>query len=229
MAFDFGFRSAEVKSLLAETCMTRREAIKLAAGSAAGIAMGACQVEGAASAAAGGTLVNPLFNSSAIAIAAAIRSSELSSTEAVDLFLARIDEVNPQLNAVFQIQAAKARVQAQRADEIASRGESLGPFHGVPMTIKDSLDTEGVISTGGMTGRATFVPQRDATAVRRLRDAGAILLGACRREPSFRWENLLSGNKTPTYGPKKARKWGRFLSLRQAPRPLPSPVHGASQ
>ena len=54
---------------------------------------------------------------------------------------------------------------------------SLGPLHGVPMTIKDSLDTQGVISTGGTLGRANFVPDEDATVVKRLRDAGAILLG----------------------------------------------------
>src|SRR6266567_7812846 len=69
------------------------------------------------------------------------------------------------------------RPQARAADAALARGQLLGPLHGVPMTIKDSLDTAGVITTGGTQGRATFVPEQDATVVARLRAAGAILLG----------------------------------------------------
>ena len=58
-----------------------------------------------------------------------------------------------------------------------ARGESKGPLHGVPMTLKDSLDTEGVVTTGGTTGRRDFVPDRDSTVAARLRAAGAVLLG----------------------------------------------------
>lgn len=77
----------------------------------------------------------------------------------------------------MQVVAASARKSAREADRALARGERYGPLHGVPMTIKDSLDTAGVITTWGSKGRATFVPERDATVVRRLREAGAILLG----------------------------------------------------
>ena len=61
----------------------------------------------------------------------------------------------------------------------------MGPLHGVPMTIKDSFDTEGVVSTGGTLGRRTFVPSRDATVVARVRAAGAILLGKTNTPETF--------------------------------------------
>jgi len=73
--------------------------------------------------------------------------------------------------------AARAVKEAKEADARLSRGESVGPLHGVPMTIKDSFDTEGVISTAGTLGRKHFIPAKDATVVERLRRAGAILLG----------------------------------------------------
>jgi amidase len=85
--------------------------------------------------------------------------------------------VNPSLNAVVQLRAEAAQAEAQAADAALARGQIMGPLHGVPMTIKDSLDTAGVITTGGTTGRASFVPVQDATVVARLRAAGAILLG----------------------------------------------------
>ena len=58
-----------------------------------------------------------------------------------------------------------------------ARGDDLGPLHGVPITLKDSIDTEGVVTTGGTKGRADFVPEQDSTVAARLRAAGAILLG----------------------------------------------------
>ena len=66
---------------------------------------------------------------------------------------------------------------SSKADKALSRGDILGPLHGVPFTIKDSFDTAGLISTGGTKGRSNFVPSKDATIVSRLRTAGAILLG----------------------------------------------------
>jgi len=122
-------------------------------------------------------LTDPLYNSSAKALAGAIRDKRISSVELVDIYLDRIDQVNPSLNAVVQLRAEGARADARRADESLARGDSLRPLHGLPMTIKDSFDTEGVITSWGTLGRAGFVPDRDATVVRRLRDAGAILLG----------------------------------------------------
>jgi amidase len=121
--------------------------------------------------------MHELIYASATALARAIRAKEVSATEAVHAYLHRIEEVNPALNAVVQLCAEAAQAQSRAADAALARGQILGPLHGVPMTIKDSLDTAGVITTGGTKGRATFVPAHDAPVVARLRAAGAILLG----------------------------------------------------
>src|SRR6202012_4061640 len=95
----------------------------------------------------------------------------------VEAHLQRIALVNPKLNAVVQLTADSARKEADEADAALARGEIKGPLHSVPMTIKDTLETAGVICTGGTKGRANYVPSTDATAVARLRAAGAIILG----------------------------------------------------
>ncbi len=114
---------------------------------------------------------------SATKLAQVIREKKISAVEAVKAHYARIDAVNPKLNAVVQFCRERALKEAEAADAALAQGRVLGPLHGVPMTIKDSWDTEGVISTGGTQGRAFFVPSKDATVVARLRAAGAILLG----------------------------------------------------
>ena len=114
---------------------------------------------------------------SATKIAQLIREKKVSSVEVVKAHYARIDAVNPKLNAVVQFCRERALAEAKSADDLLASGKLKGPLHGVPMTIKDSWDTEGVISTGGTQGRAFFVPAKDATIVARLRAAGAILLG----------------------------------------------------
>ena len=97
--------------------------------------------------------------------------------EVVDAHLDRIAEVNPRLNAVVQVTAEAARARAREADAALTRGELWGPLHGLPMTVKDSLATAGVVTTAGTPGLRSYVPRTDATAVARLRQAGAILLG----------------------------------------------------
>jgi amidase len=121
--------------------------------------------------------MNALLSTSASALAQAIRAKQVSVKEVVELHLQRIAEVNPALNAVVQLASERALNEARAADQALLHGDQVGPLHGVPMTIKDSLDTAGVISTGATKGRATFVPRQDATVVARLRAAGAILLG----------------------------------------------------
>jgi amidase len=118
-----------------------------------------------------------LIYASATALARAIRAKEVSSAEVVQAYVERIAAVNPHLNAVVQLRAEAAQDEAKAADAALARGQLTGPLHGLPMTIKDSLDTAGVITTGGTKGRAAFVPAKDATVVTRLRAAGAILLG----------------------------------------------------
>jgi amidase len=114
---------------------------------------------------------------SAAALARQIRDQKISATEAVRACIARIESVNLKLNAVVHTCFERALREAKEADALLARGRTKGPLHGVPMTIKDSLDTEGVVSTGGTVGRLHYVPKQDATVVARLRAAGAILLG----------------------------------------------------
>ncbi len=118
-----------------------------------------------------------LTSFSATTLARFIRTNLVSSVAVVDAHLARLEAVNPKLNAVVQLRAEAARQQARAADEAVSRGERLGPLHGVPITLKDSLDTADMVSTWGTTGRAGFTPEHDATVVARLRAVGAIILG----------------------------------------------------
>ena len=106
-----------------------------------------------------------------------IREKQVSSVEVLKACLDRIDRVNPKLNAIVQFCRERAMKEAEEADAMLARGQTKGLLHGVPMTIKDSIDTEGVISTGGTLGRAAFVPDKDATVVSRLRKEGAILMG----------------------------------------------------
>ena len=115
--------------------------------------------------------------SSTKALAGLVRKGEVSAVELAESCLGRIEEVNGKLNAVVRLCAERAMEEARAADKARAEGQPTGPLHGVPMTIKDSLDTEGVVSTGGTLGRANFVPEEDATVVKRLREAGAILLG----------------------------------------------------
>ena len=114
---------------------------------------------------------------SATKLAQLIREKKVSSVQAVETFIKRIEHVNPHINAVVQTCFDRALAEAKAADEALARGEIKGPLHGVPFTIKDSLETEGVVSTGGTMGRINFVPKKDATVVARVRAAGAVLLG----------------------------------------------------
>jgi amidase len=115
--------------------------------------------------------------STATEIAAAIRRRRCSASEALEMYLARIARHNPALNAVITLDDSGARARAREADAALARGELWGPLHGVPMTIKDALETAGLRTTGGYPPLAHYVPKKDATAVARLRAAGAVLMG----------------------------------------------------
>ena len=115
--------------------------------------------------------------STANEIAEAIRLRRASALEVLEMYLGRIAKYNPALNAICTLDEAGARARAQEADAALARGELWGPLHGVPMTIKDALETAGLRTTGGYPPLAHHVPEKDATAVARLRAAGAVLLG----------------------------------------------------
>ncbi len=114
---------------------------------------------------------------SAIELAAKIRKRELSSREAVDYFLARVEKLDKPINSVVTIDAERARKEAEAADAALARGEGQGALHGVPMTVKDSLQTKGMKTTSGAPELAQFIPQEDAWPVARVREAGAIIFG----------------------------------------------------
>ena len=135
-------------------------------------------------------------------IAKAIQTKEVSSREVVESCLERIEQVNPKINAVVQIDAETALEQAQDADDALAKGNVQGPLHGVPMTIKDNLDTAGMVTTGGTKGRETFIPQEDATVVARLREAGAILVGKTNTPEltlAYETDNLIYGRTNNPY------------------------------
>ena len=148
-------------------------------------------------------LTDDIIYSSAKSIAQSILDRDVSAVEVVQAHLDRIGDVNDRLNAVVKLCADRALDEAREADAALARGESKGPLHGVPMTLKDSLDTEGVVTTGGTLGRRTFVPERDSTVAARLRGAGAILLGKSNTpEITFAGEtdNLVYGRTNNPYG-----------------------------
>ena len=131
---------------------------------------------------------------SAVKLAGLIRDKKVSSVEATKAYLARIEAVNGKINAVVALCAERALLEAKDADAALAKGKSLGPLHGVPFTIKDSLETEGVVSTTGTVGRKNYIPGKDATVVARVRAAGAILLGKT-NTPEF----TLGGGDRGTY------------------------------
>ncbi|MFI6350048.1 amidase [Streptomyces sp. NPDC050560] len=110
-------------------------------------------------------------------LVAALRRREVSSRELLDLYLARIDRLDPALGAVVTLDTDRARARAAAADEATARGDATGPLHGLPMTVKDTLETAGVRTTSGAAELASHVPERDAEAVARLRAAGAVVFG----------------------------------------------------
>ena len=134
--------------------------------------------------------------SSALELARAIRERRLAARDVVELYLGRIERYNAALNAVCTLDAAGARRRAAEADEALLRGTLWGPLHGVPMTIKDALETAGLRTTGGHPPLKDHVPRRDAPAVARLRAAGAILLGKTNVPPlsaDYRADNPIFG------------------------------------
>ena len=122
-------------------------------------------------------MTNDVIYSSAATLAQSVKDKKMSAVELLNLYLQRIEEVNPKLNAVVQLATERSLAEAREADDDLQKGRLRGPLHGLPITLKDSIDTEGIISTGGTKGRERFKPDKDATVVARLRAAGAIVIG----------------------------------------------------
>ena len=121
--------------------------------------------------------MNNLVFLSASQLAKAIRERTVSSIEMIEAYLAHIALHNPRLNAIITLDVENAYQRAKEADEALAQGENWGALHGVPVTIKDSLETKGLRTTSSYEPLANYVPTQDATVVARLRESGAIILG----------------------------------------------------
>ncbi len=110
-------------------------------------------------------------------LARGLRSREVSAREVVAAHLTRVDEVNPQVNAIVTSTAERAMAEAAQADERLARGEDVGPLHGIPVAHKDTHDTAGIRTTYGSPVLAENVPEGDELVVERMRAAGAITIG----------------------------------------------------
>ena len=110
-------------------------------------------------------------------LARTIRERRLSSREVLEAHLRQIKRYNPSVNAIVTLDEERAWQRAQQADDALGRGEVWGPLHGVPVTIKDSFETAGLRTTSSYHRLIDYVPEQDASAVARLRQAGAIILG----------------------------------------------------
>ncbi|WP_097460222.1 amidase [Mangrovitalea sediminis] len=111
------------------------------------------------------------------ALAEKIRAGEISSTDAVNAYLERIQRLNGPINAVVALDETAARERARVADEKRANGEPCGPLHGVPLTLKDTWEVVGMPTTAGAPALAQHRPEKHADIAQKLVDAGAIIIG----------------------------------------------------
>ncbi len=137
-----------------------------------------------------------LHHLSLVELAEKIRTRAISPCEVVEQHLQRIAELQPRLNAFVHIDEAGARAQARGAEIAVMRAEPLGVLHGIPLTVKSSIDVAGWPCAAGSLLRRENIPSNDAVLVRRLREAGAILLGSTNTPEflmAYETDNLLAG------------------------------------
>jgi Asp-tRNA(Asn)/Glu-tRNA(Gln) amidotransferase A subunit family amidase len=119
---------------------------------------------------------NELTSRSLVELTSLVKRKEVSPVELASDYLRRIEEGNGVINAIVTV-APDLLEQAKRAEDLMTRGEAVGQLHGVPLTVKDTIATAGIRTTSGSRLRKDFIPTNDATAVARLKAAGAIILG----------------------------------------------------
>src|SRR5690554_3406400 len=129
-------------------------------------------------------------------VAGLLRRREVSCVELVEAALVRVDAQGERLNPFITLTAEQARAIARERDAELANGVDRGPLHGIPIVLKDNLDTAGVPTTGGSAVYRERVPEEDATVVRRLAEAGAISIGKTNM-PEFAEEPT---SINPTYG-----------------------------
>jgi aspartyl-tRNA(Asn)/glutamyl-tRNA(Gln) amidotransferase subunit A len=138
----------------------------------------------------------PLHYLDATALATLIRTKQVSSREVVQAHLDRIAATNPRVNAIVTLLGDDALKAADAADKAVATGADLGPLHGVPFSIKDALDTAGVLTQRGSRLFAGNIPDKDATAVARFKAAGGIPLAKTNLPEFSAWtetDNLVTG------------------------------------
>jgi amidase len=138
-----------------------------------------------------------LWRLSAADLAGLIKSKKVSAKEAATAALARLDAVNPKLNAVVDHRPAEVLAQADAIDVAIARGEQVGPLAGVPVTIKVNVDQEGFATTNGLKLQRDVIAKANNPVVENLRKAGAVLLGRTNCPAfSYRWftTNLIHGD-----------------------------------
>ncbi|MBU1239759.1 amidase, partial [Myxococcota bacterium] len=118
---------------------------------------------------------NPIYRS-VVELRAALGAGEITATRIVDAHLEQIFVHNRAINALVTVDETGARESARESDEARARGEDPGPLHGIPFTVKDMFETKGLRTTNGHKPLANNIPERDATVVARLREAGGTLL-----------------------------------------------------
>jgi len=143
------------------------------------------------------TTTDALWRLSAAELAARIRRREVSAREAVRDTLARLEAVNPAINAVVDLRPEETLAEADRVDAMLARGEDPGPLAGVPVTIKVNADQKGFATTNGLRIQKDLIAREDNPVVANLRKAGAVILGRT-NTPAFslRWftDNSLHGH-----------------------------------
>lgn len=110
-------------------------------------------------------------------VADAIRRGEVTSRELTLHILDRVAEFNPQINSIVSLAKERALKRAEEADRALARDEAWGPLHGVPCTVKDQFEVAGLVTTCGLKIYSAYVPESDAVVVRRLKAAGAVIIG----------------------------------------------------
>lgn len=138
---------------------------------------------------------DPIYYQDASSLAHLIRTRELSPVEVVSAHLNRIEAQNPDINAIVTV-AENALHAAKEAEAAIMRGDKIGPLHGVPFTVKDSIDTAKILTQRGSPIFKGRIPEQDATSVARMKSAGGILLAKTNLPEFSYWiesDNLLSG------------------------------------
>ena len=151
-----------------------------------------------------------------------LRTRAASSLELTQAFLRRIEDYNPTLNALITVTAEQALTTARELDSELQRGKGRGPLHGIPITVKDNIDTGGIRTTAASELFKDRIPSEDAEVVRRLKKAGAVLLG----KPTFTNSPTVEAPRSATSAPCITR--GLSIVFRadrlvvQLPRPHPT-------